>query len=149
MGFRNLEVQKVPHNKVVALVLNQLKGDPVLHVMHLGEANAEFWNDALAKANTRAIAAGGAKRTQFTPQMVRDAREKNREIVSKYAVKDVENIKDDDGNPATIADIPAIIRSLPDEVFDSVLAFVSNAENFRERTFDDDPKELAGKSRPG
>lgn len=147
MSFRNLELQEVLPSKTVPLVLNQLVGpvDKVLHVMHLGESNAEFWNDALAKANTRAVAAAMQRRQALTPQMIDEARAKNRETVARYAVKNIEGFSHDDGRPATLDDVPAIVRSLPTGVFDSVLAFVSNEENFRERPILGDAKDIAGK----
>lgn len=144
MGFRKIEVQQVVSGRVVPLVLNQLAGDPVLHVVHLGESNAEFWADALAKANTSARV--GGKPRAVTPAEVRKARDKNREYVAKYAVKALESVFHDDGRPAGVDDIPDVIKALPDEVFDSVLVFVSNPDNFRERAIDGDPREIAGKS---
>lgn len=143
MTFRNLEIQKLAPGKVVPLVLNQLAGEPVLHVEHLGESNTEFWNDAIAKAGTRASA--GNTRRAVTAATIREARDSNRKTVAKYAVRGLENIVDDDGNAAGIAEIPAVVAALPDEVFDSVLAFCSNPENFRERSIDGNARELAGK----
>lgn len=146
MAFGKIQSQALPLGKVVPLVLNQLKGDPVLHVAHLGETNVEYWNDALAKANTRATADIARRAaSKITPELVRKARQANRETVAKYAVKELENVFHDDGRPATKDDVGAVVEALPDEVFDSVLAFVSNAENFRDRVFDDAPSAIAGK----
>lgn len=144
MGFRNIEKQALTAGKVVPLTLNQLVGDPVLHVAHLGETNAEFWNDAIARAQQKATASGSTFRVSITPKAVKEARAKNREIVAKYAVKGLEGFAHDDGRPADLTDIPAIIDALPDEVFDSVLAFCQNSENFRDRTLGN-PVEIAGK----
>lgn len=143
MPFRNIEQQALQVGKVVPLVLNQLVGDPVLMVAHLGETNVEFWNDAIARAEAKATA-GQRSTFRITTSTVKDARRKNREIVAKYAVKGLEGFSHDDGRPADLSDIPAIVDALPDEVFDSVLAFCQNPENFRDRQLGD-PKVIAGK----
>jgi hypothetical protein len=140
MSFSNLRKQAVAEDRTVELVLNQLVGDPILVVRHLGASNKAFWDDVLARAGTSRL---GTKK-RLTPADVQAAREENREIVAKHAVVGVRNLVHDDGSPATAADVPDVIASLPDDVFDLVLRFVSDADNFRERVAAD-PKAIAGK----
>lgn len=141
MPFGKVAAQEVTQ-KPVRLTLNQLSGQPWLEVVHLGETNVEFWADALAQAGTRA-AQGGHQ--ALTPAQVAEARLKNRDSVARYAVRGLGGFRHDDGREATMADIAELVGSLPASVFDSVLAFVMNPENFRERP-QGDPKEIAGKS---
>jgi hypothetical protein len=155
MPFGSVTAQHLQTGKTVELVLNQLVilGEhPVLVVEHLGETNKAFWNDALAKANVKAT--DGARRTKLTPADVIAGRIKNREAVAKFSVRGTIGFYHDHADrpgvpdparPATNVDIRDIVMALPDEVFDSVLAFVINGENFREHAIAGDPKELAGK----
>lgn len=154
MGFKNIRAQEVVVDKTVPLVVNQLVGlpgvDPTLHVVHLGESNTAFWNDALARAGTSTAT---TRRGKPTAAMIRANRADNRKTVAKYAVRGIEGFyhdgadgRPDAARPATLADVDELIDSLPDEVFDTVLAFVSNPENFRERPVEGDVKELSGKS---
>lgn len=142
MAFGKISQQLVSTGHTVELVLNQIEGEPVLVVEHLGESNTEFWNDALAKAGVEANELG---RKKPTAQAVKAARLKNREIIAKYSVRGLKNVFHDDGAPATMADVPDVINALPDDVFDSVLAFVRNPENFRTRAPKADPRDVAVK----
>ena len=148
MGFRNLEIQAPKIGKTVQLVLNQLAGEPVLIVEHLGETNITFWNDAIAKAQAKAGAAGSGGRKKITADDIVQARAKNREVLAKHSVRGLENVFHDkpDGSldperPATIEDIPSVINALPNDVFDTVWKFVQDPNNFR-----DDPIVLEGLS---
>lgn len=152
MGFSNISKQRVLGDRVVPLVLNQLVGDPVLHVRYLGESNAPFWSDVIARANTSA--ALGQKRKDLSFELIAENRGRNREVVAKYAVAKLEGFMHDpapdaDGvmraKPATEADIPAVVASLPDDVFDSVLQFVSNPDHFRDYASMGDHTAIAGK----
>lgn len=144
MSFRKLEAQTVEVAKTVPLVLNQLRGEPVLHVEHLGETNKPFWNDALARANATAGISSG-KRMKITDAKIRETRLKNRELVAKYSVRGLENVFHDDGKPAGAEDIRDVVFALPDDVFDAVLGFVSDPNNFRDVEIEGDAEDLAGK----
>lgn len=150
MSFGKISSQAVVA-RTVPCRLHQLVGEPVLHVLPLGEANAEFWSDSIARANTKR-----AQRVQkgfrhvddgpeITAEGIREARAENRETVARFCVRGFDGITHDDGTPATADDIPAIVRSLPDDVFDHLLAFVSNPENFRAGPPMGDPEAIAGK----
>lgn len=158
MAFGSVSAQKVTGGKVVELVLVNLTilGEhPVLLVEHLGESNTEFWNDALAKANAEAHSVGKRKKKErLDAQAVAVGRAKNRETVSRYSVRDSRGFFHDiDGHPgyadkrkpATKADLKDIVMSLPDDVFDDVLQWVLDADNFREAAIEGDPKSLSEK----
>jgi hypothetical protein len=146
MGFTKIKMQAPPVGKTVELVLNQLDGDPVLTVEHLGETNITYWNDAVARAQAQGVTASAGRGKKVTPADIAAARERNRTTVATHSVRDIAKFFHDSGEAATKDDIAAIIAALPDDVFDSVLKFVSDPNNFR----DDAPilgnaKEIAGK----
>lgn len=148
--------QALAPGKTIEIVLNQLTilGEhPVLICEHLGETNATFWNDAIAKTSVNATDDG--RRQQLTSEMVAKFREKNRETVIAHSCRDTrgfyhQKVVDgrkvfDTSQPATKADIREIVLKLPNEVFDSVLKIVANAENYRDRPIVGDATEIAGK----
>lgn len=147
MAFGKIAAATLVAGKTVALKLDMLPGQPVVHVEHLGETNEDYWNDQIARANTQDSVsvgrrAGGGKITRKT---VHKRREKDRETLTKYAVRHLE-AKHDDGRDATDADIPEFMQSIPPDVVDTIRDFVLNEENFREGIPESDPQELAGKS---
>jgi hypothetical protein len=157
MGFGSVTNQALRQGATVELVLNQLVilgESPVLVVEHLGESNRAFWNAALAEARATTKAGQAGRVAKLTDAQVAKARMENRETVAKYSVRathgffhdrvDAPGIPDSK-RPAGPEDIRDVVMSLPDEVFDSVMAFVVNPENFRERAIADDPKAIAGK----
>lgn len=140
MAFGKISKQSLDQDRTVELVLYQLVGDPVLVVRHLGESNKPFWNDALAKAGKSAV----GKKTRLTSAEVLQARAENRETVAKYSVVDLHGVRHDDGRPAVVDDISDVIAALPDDVFDAVLRFVTDPNNFRD-VAPADPQAVAGK----
>ncbi len=144
MAFRKLEAQAIPEALVIPVVLHDLKPSPTLWVEHMGETNKGFWQDALARANV-AASVGAGKRTRITDAKVKEARLKNRELVAKHSVRRMENVFHDDGTPAKAEDIRDFVFALPDDVFDKLLEFVSDPNNFRDEPIVGDASELAGK----
>lgn len=152
MAFRSIAHQSVKVGRTRELVLAQLTvlGDhPVLVVEHLGETNTDFWNDAIARAN--ADQAGRRKRSKLTPQQIVVARGKNRDLLVQHCVRDTKGFfhdgpdgRPDPRKPAARADVEDIVRSLPDDVVDDVMIWVTEANNFRDEEIAGDPKVLAG-----
>lgn len=144
MSFHKFEAQKPKAGKTVELRLHKLVGDPVLVVEHLGATNSEYWNNALARANV-ARATGGLAGKKMTAEGVVTQRNENREIATKFSVRGLKNVFHDDKSPATAKDIPAVVASLPDDVFDDVWTFVMDPNNFRDDVIEGDAEELAKK----
>ncbi len=142
MAFGKIEAASLKPGKTVALKLNQLPGSPVVHVEHLGETNASWWNDNVTKADPKAAAPDRAGKA--TLKSIAAARAANRIIVAKHAVRRLEATHDD-GRKATDEDIPEFVESLPDHVFDIVKNFALDANNFMDVAADSDANELAGK----
>jgi hypothetical protein len=152
--LNNLRRYDVKAGKSVPLILNMIPGDPVLHLEHLGESNHRFINDKVRGTGTDAVRASALRGTSDVDarQKVRD---ENRETVARYCVHRVEGFFYDDaaGNPDPTSPVPntpegfmQVIRSLPDWIFDIVLAFVVNAANFMERVVAGDAADVAKKS---
>lgn len=151
MALNNVRKQAIKVGKVVALEMNQLVGNPILYVEHLGETNFGFVNDSFAQAGSKAIRGGG----NSSPEGVRRAREANRETVARHSVRKLGDgwfYDDENGNPDAGRPVPSsptgiaeVVDSLPDEVFDSLLIFVINAENFRDTPITTSAGELAKK----
>lgn len=155
MAFEQYAAAGLRSGKTTALVLNMLPGwrdadgkmqYPVVHVEHLGETNQTFWNDQIARANSReAIAAVMAKPGKITKKVLSARRKKDREALAAHAVRRLE-ARHKDGTPATAADIPDFMEAIPDDVVDVIRDFAMDPENFREAASDDaDPEETAGK----
>lgn len=154
MAFGSVASQSVSSGKTVELVLNQLSilGDsPAFVVEHLGESNRAFWNDVIARANVNAT---DSRRGKLTEADIAAGRAKNRANLAKYSVKDLRGFyhdvegqpgTPDPTKPATKADIVELLQALPNDVIDSVMTFVVNAENFRERPVLADAKTVAEK----
>ncbi len=142
MAFGRIKAASLKAGKTVPLKLNQLPGDPIVHIEHLGETNASWWNDSVAQAGAK-DAAPDAK-AKVTLKTLAAARAKNRAVIAKHAIRKLEAIHDD-GRKATDADIPEFVDALPDHVFDIVKNFALDHNNFMERAIDGDPDELAEK----
>jgi hypothetical protein len=150
MAFGNYSKQAPQAGKTVPYVLRGLRNpdgtSPVLHVEHIGEANRAFWLEALAKMSAR-----DRKGTQpgSTPAEIdranREDREESRGTVASHSARRIENAFHDDGAPATVADIPAIVAALPDADFDRLWMFVQNHNNFRDYAIVEEPGKLAEK----
>jgi len=155
MGFGSISAQAVRKGKTVELVLNQLTilGEhPVLIVEHLGETNEEFWSEAISRAGQQVNAAQDG-RGAISQADIERIRQENRAIVARHAVRGTRGFfhdfpdrpgVPDPARPASTEDTREIVFALPADVFDSVLLFVRNEQNFRDRPLTD-ARELAGK----
>lgn len=138
-------------SKVVRYVVRQLRtqhGSPVLLVEHLGETNQGWWLDVLARATAaddNTPKSGGKLTAQALAKAVTESRARNRGIVAKHAVRDLDNVFWGDGSAAVKDDIPALIDALPDDVFDALWAYVNDADHFRDYTIADSPANIAEK----
>ena len=142
MGF-DFSKSVLTSGVTVELSLDMLQGVPVIAVEHLGESNSGFYSDQIARANRRA--ALGRGRERLTPEKVNEARAENRETLARHSVRHLVDVKHSDGTKADDTSIRDFVMALPDDVFDTVLVFVSNPENFRSRSIASDPKDVAKK----
>jgi hypothetical protein len=147
MAFSSYAKQTPQAGKTVAYTMRGLRNPdgsrPLLHVEHVGESNRPFWLEALARASARARA--GASTPLDIDRAQREDREERREILARHSVRNVENVFHDDGCIATAADIPEILRSIPDHDIDELWTFVQNHNNFRSYSITESAEPLAEK----
>ncbi len=145
MAFDHISKAALTPGKTIPLSLDMLPGTPVIDVEHLGDENASYLDDEIAKANAKGVSAGSQKGKKVTPARLVEIREKRRDIIAKHAIRHLKDVKHSDGKQATDAEIPAFAAALPGDVVDKIWDIVTDAELFRERSIDGDPKALAEK----
>lgn len=124
----DFDAQQLKPGKLVPLKLNMLPGAPVAWMEHLGDDNVGYWNDMIARANTLPAELGGAVQTV---ERRRENRVRNRDVLAKHSVRRLD-AKRKDGTPATVADIPAFCKAVPDDVADMMFRFAQDADNWRD-----------------
>lgn len=150
MAFGNYSKQAPQPGKTVPYTLRGLRNpdgsNPVLHVEYIGESNRAFWLEALAKSSARMRGGWqpGATPTEID-RATREARDDNRETVIGHSARKIDNAFHDDGTPASVADLRAIVTAIPDADFDALWVFVQNHNNFRTYAVADDPSKIAEK----
>lgn len=159
MGFAHFTAARIVAGKIIPVVLNQLPGAPVVGLEHIGDGNATFVADQIAKAGTDealhpgailASAAAVRARRADTRGKADDEREQReqiarfRELVLRHGVRQLVDVKHSDGAKATDADIPEFVTSLPDDVVVDLALICFNKEHWRERP-EADVATVAGK----
>jgi hypothetical protein len=154
-NLNNIRRHAVKPGKLVSINLDMISADHKLPVEHLGQANFGFVNDSLRGSGSESIKLAQAAKGQLTPEGLVRVREANRETVAKHSVRshsgfcyDGPDGEPDKANPvpSTPAGIAEVVNALPDDIFDQVLAFVLNPENFRERPIEAKAEDIAKKS---
>ncbi len=127
--FSNYEKQGAQPGQTVAYEVKELRNadgsHPLVHLEHLGSANAGLMQRMLARA-------GGNK-------------DDDRELVIKYSARRLERALFSDGTPAADGDIPAFIHALPPTAFLRLVNFASDETNYCEYPIAADPQALAEK----
>ncbi len=145
MGFKKIRACDVVRGKTVPYPFDgeggrpHFPGEPVAHLEYLGESNAGFWSDQIARAK-----ASVPTPKAISERTILEARTRNRAILAKHCVRKLEALHDD-GSVATDADIPEFVEDLPADAVDKLREFATNIENFRERVLESDAKTLAEK----
>jgi hypothetical protein len=138
MALNNLRRGALKPGKTIPVILNMFPGSPTLHCEHLGNENYGFINDMMRGSGAEGVKVGATSRS---PEALGRVRTANREIVAKHSVRRIEGFyyDDADGNPdlskpvpSTLAAIAEVINALPDDVFDMLLAVVSDSERYRD-----------------
>ncbi len=140
MAFDKIRSAELVPGKTVALKLDMLPGSPVVHVEHLGEENSSWVNEQIATANSKPLSRGKKK---LTAKGLKEATEEHRKEIADHAIRGLDATHDD-GTPATKADIPEFVASLPRDVVDLIWVFAYTPANWRD-TIEVDAKELAEK----
>lgn len=135
--FSNYEKQGAQAGKTVPYEVTELVNPdgshPLVHVEHLGMANASIRQWVIARAGDKAEEKNDDNFSQ------------DRDLVAKHCAKRVERLFFSDGTQATEADIPDFIRKIPLQVFIRMRNFVQKEENFCEFPIASAPKDIAEK----
>lgn len=107
----------------------EIQGEPTLIVKHAGESNKPYFNEKLRQAEKLR-----QRRAKVSVELIRDNRERDRELFPKYVVIGWKNVVDAAGNPVMFSkdDCEAFLRALDDEMFDALREYCLDASNFRE-----------------
>lgn len=144
MSFGNLiKHLRVSAARTARFELNAFEsGDgkaPTLILRHAGEGNSAYINAVLRSVNGERSGKAGGK---VTAQLIREQREELIPLFAHHVITGWEFVYEDDGKPAecTPAKVEELLRLMCDtqpdgstagDVFDKLVAFARNPENFR------------------
>lgn len=118
---QGLQLGKTVEHEITEL-LNADGTHPLVHVEHLGAANASLFEDIIASAG----------KTEDVKTSIEQERAL-REVVIKHGVRRLERVFFSDGTAATDADISGFVLSLPAQAFTRLAAFAMDESNFCKR----------------
>lgn len=123
--FSQLKVERV---EVQKFTFWNIVGEPVLHVKHAGESNKDYFNEQLRHAEHLQ-----KRRAKLNVEIVKDNRNRDRDLYPQYVVVGWEKVLDKDGNevPFNAPDCKNFLKALPDEEFDNLRDFCREPYNFR------------------
>ena len=126
--FEHLKKQDVAGDKTIEYVMNQLVGEPVLHVLPATESNKPFWNATLRALNKKK----NYNKRNVTAGMIEQNRKDDKDMYPLYVIKGWDNMLDGKGGtiPYTAEDCVDFVNSLPDYIFDALRDFVTDNTNF-------------------
>lgn len=127
--FSNLKKLEVKADKISTYTLTEIDGSPKLFGKPATEANKPFYNQLLkrTKRNSRAIQAN-----QANAEMVKNNRDEDRDLYSKFVITGWSNVVNDKGENVTFNEenCKAFFDALPDWLFDGVRDHYANPGNF-------------------
>lgn len=135
--FTHLKTSK---KDAVEFVIYDVPGEPALLVKHSGESNKPYFNEKLKVAEKHR-----QRRSKLSVEMIRELRERDRDLFPKFIVVGWRNVFDVNGAPVAFSreDCEAFLRAMDDDLFDDLRAFTDNASNFRDAV---DTQTAAGNS---
>lgn len=104
---------------------------PIFVVRNAGESNKPYFNEMLRRAEHLA-----RRKAKVTVELIKDNRDRDRDLYPKHVIVGWENVVDADGKPVPFSqdDCRAFLASVPDDMFDELREFCREAVNFRETT---------------
>lgn len=135
--FGQLKVKKQDSQKYVFW---NIVGEPVLIVKHAGESNKDYFNEMLRRAEHVQ-----KRRQKLSVELIRDNRNRDRELYPKFIVIGWEKVVDAKGDavPFSMENCNAFLKAIDDDEFDGLREFCREAANFR---VTGDPEGAAGNS---
>ena len=135
--FSFLDTQKVQADKIKSFTLNGIAmpngSVPVLEGIHAGESNPPYWNAQLKRQGKRlAVTQAAVKAGNIDNELVKRAREDDRELYPLHVIKGWKNVFDAEGKPVkfTTADCIGLLNHLPNEVMEDLRTFYGAHINF-------------------
>lgn len=130
-NFSHLKTLEPIGSLVVEFPFFQIEGRPVLKVRHAGRTNAPYAN-ALDKLNAKSGAMRRLSQGKLDRRTIDAAREDSRDLFSRFVIVGWENVVDTSGTPApfTPENCRAWLAALPDYLFEELLRFCADQQNF-------------------
>lgn len=124
--FSNLKQQK---QETADFTFWNVVGQPTLVVRPATESNKPYFNEQLRRADQIQ-----RRKQKLTEAMVREGRDKDRELFVKYVIVSWKDVKDAAGNVVTFTrdECAAFVAALDDFLFDQLREFCKDESNFRE-----------------
>ena len=127
-GFESLEI----NNKTTArYIIYAVKGEPYVDVMPALETTRDYYNAVLrrTKKNMR------RRMSAITATQLGEQRDEDRELFAAHIIKGW-NFKDRAGNaiPFSQKNVHAMLKALPDWLFDEMRTWCGDANNFLKQT---------------
>ena len=129
VDFSHLGQLDVKSEKLANYDLIELDGTPVLQLASASESNKPYYNALLKKSGKKVRA---VKSNRIDERMIKENREENKELFSKYVIKGWSGILDSNGEGVefSVENVRAFLDALPDWIFDGVVQYASDVQNF-------------------
>lgn len=124
--FSNLKQKKL---QTAEFTFFDVVGEPALTVRQAGEANKPYFNEQLKRADQMA-----RRKMKVNEAMVREARDKDRELFAKFVVVGWRDVKDASDTEVKFSpsDCLTFFQALDDYQFDQLREFCKDETNFRD-----------------
>jgi hypothetical protein len=111
------------------LVLWGVVGEPILVVRPAGESNKSYFNERL-----RAAERMRQRKAKINAELVKQARDLDRELFPKFIIVGWKNVVDANGAPVqfTRDECVAFLAAIDDDLFDTIREYCQDSSNFRE-----------------
>lgn len=126
--FNHLSKYEVQADREIEYVIDDIEGEPVLILSPATSENKPYYNKVLRKTAKNPMKAI----KKMNVGMVRENRDQDRILFSKYVVKGWKRVVDSDGNEVEFSEENCYdyLSHLPDWIFDQVRNFAASPDNF-------------------
>ncbi len=126
--FKHLSKYEVQADREIEYILDDIEGEPVLILSPATSENKPYYNKVLRKTAKNPMKA--LKRMNLG--MVRENRDQDRVLFSKYIIKGWKKVVDSDGEEVEFSEENCFdyLQHLPDWIFDQVRNFAATPDNF-------------------
>lgn len=116
-------------NETIDYHIDQIEGDAVLKLLPAAEKNKPYFNALLKKSRSRVKAIQSSK---LSAAMIKENRDEDRLLYSKYIIKGWEGIVDVNGKavPFTEENVFDFLTALPPWIFEEIRNYASDIQNF-------------------